>query len=115
MAGYGTHALAIAFVYYGVASNRDLAINLGLAIERAIGNVMIMTAAGVDYWDALVHSLKEEKQKDRDDFGKLGKIGKEYGKTLEEVRDAIYKNKKNYRPDVKNLSDDEIREILEDL
>jgi len=102
-------------VYYGIANNRDVAINLGIAIDRAIANVIMLTAVGVDYWDALVSSLKGGKQKDRDDFGKLKDIGEEYGKTLEEVRDAIHKNKKYYRPDGGNLTEDEIREILEDL
>jgi RHS repeat-associated protein len=112
-AGYATHALAIAFVAYGVMHDTDYAINLGIAIEQSIIGVMTLVSTGVDYWDALVHAVK---QKDRDDFGKLREIGKDYGKTLEEVRDAIERNKKYYRPGGgggDNLTEEEIREILE--
>ena len=110
VAGYATHALAIAFVAYGVANDRDFAIALGIAIERSISGVMVLVGIGVNYWDALIHEVK---QKDRDNFGRLKQIGEKYGKTLDEVRDAIHRNKKYYRPDGGDLTEEEIEEILE--
>ena len=75
IAGYATHALAIAFVAYGVAISSNAGLTLGIAIEQAVGGVMVLVGAGVDYWDALAYSLKGGKQKDRDNFGKLSEIG----------------------------------------
>jgi RHS repeat-associated protein len=112
VAGYATHNLAIAFVAFGVATNRDIAIGLGLILDQCILEVAALVSTGVNIWDAMIRAVK---QKDRDNFGRLKEIGKDYGLTLEEVREAIHraKQKPEHRGKPK-LSDDEIREILED-
>jgi RHS repeat-associated protein len=115
MAGHGTHAFAVAVVATGVVAMNWNCIDFGIAIDQSIGMVMASVAVGVNYWDALIHSMKGGKQKDRDSFGKLKDIAEEYGKTLEELRDAIHKNKKYYRPDGGDLDEEAIREILENM
>jgi RHS repeat-associated protein len=58
MAGYATHALAIAVTAYGVANYDDAAITLGILLEGSIGNVMAMVTAGYDAIDAVVHTAR---------------------------------------------------------
>ena len=114
VAGYATHNLAIAFVAFGVATNKDIAIGLGLILDQCILEVAALVSIGENIWDAMIHAVK---QKDRDDFGRLKEIGKDYGLTLEAVRRAIEKAKRKSPYNQKgrpNLTEDEIREILEE-
>jgi RHS repeat-associated protein len=113
VAGYATHDLAIAFVAFGVATNRDIAIGLGIILDQCVLEVATLAGAGVNVWDAMIHAVK---QKDRDNFGRLKEIGKDYGKTLEEVRDAIHdaKTRPPYNQKGRDLTEEEIREILEE-
>ena len=115
IAGHATHTLAITVAAYGVATMNWNCIDLGILIDQSIAGVMAGVATGKGYWDSLIHAVRDGQQKNRDNFGKLKDIGKDYGKTLEEVRDAIHRNKRYYRPDGGDLTEEEIREILDNL
>jgi hypothetical protein len=115
VAGHGAHALAIAFVYYGVVNDNDIGLKIGFAIEQSIGKVMALAATGVtNLQDALVHALKGGKSSKRDGHGAIKNKFKMNNDDFNRFKRFMHKWKQEMKIKGRNLSHDELRECFDE-